>query len=414
MSWGASSLARTYAVVNLGCKVNRVESDAFEGQLARRGFVAARSGSADVVLINTCTVTSDAEKKTRKAVRRALRDHPDAQVIVTGCSVAIDAQAIASMDERILCASKQDIPRIIERMSAERSDDRTAARTGEAHAEQRVRRGVKIQDGCDNACTYCIVHVARGPSQSVPAESITQQCAHLLDAGVPEIMLTGINLGAYEHGGLDLAGLLAQLISELPLREDDGSLRARLRLSSIEPQNVSASLVRLIADAEGAICRHLHLPLQSGSSRVLREMDRSYGAERFMEVVDLLRSHIPSISITTDVIAGFPGETEGDLQETMDACRTARFSKLHVFPYSLREGTPAAERADQVPPQVKEARARMLRTLSVELRSADIAMRAGTRELAVVEREGVAMTESYHEVSVPASCSPGAIVSYAF
>lgn len=399
-----------YRVVNLGCKVNRVESDAYEAAFRRAGFTEAREGAADVVVVNTCTVTAEAEKKTRKAVRRALRRDPHAQVLVTGCSTAIGPDGYAAMDHRVRVVPKADMESAIASVIAERAD----ASGGAASPLKRARRGVKLQDGCDNACTFCIVHVARGPAMSRPADAVIQECRELLAAGLPEIMLTGINLGAYGQEGLDLAALLRRMLEELPLQDASGRLQARLRLSSIEPQNVTEELGEVIAASEGAICRHLHLPIQSGSSRVLKAMARRYDAPGFLEGAAMLREAMPALSLSTDIIAGFPGETDEDFAASLDAARKARFSKMHVFPYSPRAGTPAAKRADQIPAAVKEERAAALRALSDELRAADLASRAGTSELAAVEAPGAATTESYHDVSVSADIPPGTLHPFTF
>lgn len=403
--------ARTYRVVNLGCKVNRVESDAIEDKLARSGFARAE-GPADVVVVNTCTVTADAEKKTRKAVRRALRENPAAHVVVTGCSVAIDRAGFEAMGDAVRAVDRADIEDALDAIATDAIDGH-GDQMAEPHQLSRVRRGIKVQDGCDNACTFCIVHVARGRSRSRSADEVLAEAARLIGAGVPEIVLTGIDLGAYRDGSTDLESLIARMLCELPLFDDAGSLVARLRLSSIEPQNMTEGLARLMAGSGGALCRHLHLPLQSGSDRILRSMARRYGAASFREAVGILKRDVPGMSISTDVIVGFPGEDDADLEKTAELCREAGFSKTHVFPYSIRTGTPAAAMDGQIPHAVKEERARLLRALSDELRAADLASRAGTQELAVVEVPGRAMTESYHEVAVPLGLDPGRIFAYA-
>lgn len=391
--------APVYRVISLGCKVNRVESDAFEHALEQRGYRMGASAEAQIVIVNTCTVTGEAEKKTRKAVRRALRDSPDAIVYVTGCAAAIDADTYLAMDGRVRTVPKSAL---IERISGQNPSH---GRTRDSHGNGRVRVGVKIQDGCDNACTYCVVHTARGPASSRDSDEVVDECRRLVAEGVPEIILAGINLGAYLHEGVCLSMLLARLVEEVPLRG-----ASRIRLSSIEPQDVTEDLARCIASSEGLICRHLHLPLQSGSSRVLGQMARRYDRRDFEAKISLLHALMPDVSLTTDVIVGFPGETEEDFRETLDLCRTCSFSKIHVFPYSPRRGTPAADRLDQIPPSVKEERALRLRTLSDELRHHDLSRRIGRTECVVVESKGKARTESYHEVAVPEELLVGSLV----
>ena len=403
-----------FAVVNLGCKVNRVESDDAAARLALRG-VETSEASADLIVVNTCTVTGEAEKKTRKAVRRALRANDRARVLVTGCAAAVDAAFYEALDPRVRVVGKA---RLAEEIEAWCDSEGVSAAPPLLPVGPgfRTRVGVKVQDGCDNACTYCIVHVARGRATSRPADDVVRECASYARAGAREIVLTGINLGSYCDGGrrdpsaIRLAALLRRLLDETADLHAPGEAPARFRVSSIEPRDVDDALIDLLASADGRVCRHLHLPLQAGSSKVLREMARPYDAERFVALVERLYRRIPQLALSTDIIVGFPGETDAEFQETLDVARACRFAKIHAFPYSPRIGTPAAERADQVPPAFKEARAAMLRALGDELRASERARRAGTVELTLVEEGGVAMTESYFEVPAPAGAAPGALV----
>ena len=404
-----------FVVVNLGCKVNRVESDDAAARLALRG-VETPEASADLIVVNTCTVTGEAEKKTRKAVRRALRANDHARVLVTGCAAAIDAAFYEALDERVSVVGKAQLAQAIDALFDEAPFSPGEDAPLHIGSGFRTRVGVKVQDGCDNACTYCIVHVARGRATSRPADDVVRECAAYARAGAREIVLTGINLGSYCDGGrrdpsaIRLAALLRRLLDETADLHAPGEAPARFRVSSIEPRDVDDALVDLLASADGRVCRHLHLPLQAGSSKVLREMARPYDAERFVALVERLYRRIPQLALSTDIIAGFPGETDAEFQETLDVARACRFAKIHAFPYSPRAGTPAAARADQVPPAVKEGRAAMLRALGDELRASECARRAGTVELALVEEGGVAMTESYFEVPAPAGAAPGALV----
>lgn len=406
-----------YAVVNLGCKVNRVEADGFERLLGERGGAPAPEGAADLIIVNTCTVTGEADKKTRKAVRHALSANDGARIVVTGCATEIDAATYKAMGERVRVVPKAGMALFLNEMELPGSDssssDLTAhgGRSSVLSSDGRTRVGVKVQDGCDNACTYCIVHVARGRATSRPANEVVAEAAALARAGVREIVLTGINLGSYDDSGLDLADLCRRLLDETADLHGPGEAPCRFRIGSVEPMDVSMDFIGLLAEAEGRLCRHLHLPLQSGSSKVLREMARPYDTEEYRQLVDYLRAMVPEIALTTDIIVGFPGETEDDFADTCDLARHAAFSKIHVFPYSRREGTPAAERTDQVPSAVKADRAARLRALSDKLAAADRAVRAGTTELALVERPGHATTESYHETTVPESALVGTLVT---
>lgn len=403
-----------FSIVNLGCKVNRVESDDAAAKLLSKGWEQGGAEAAHLIIVNTCAVTGEAEKKTRKAVRQALRSSESARVVVTGCASALRPEAFEEMSDRVECVAKGDLAAWLDKLPGH--DDAVAhgpvLRVG---APFPTRVGVKVQDGCDNACTYCIVHVARGRAVSRPVDEVVAECVAYARAGVGEIVLTGINLGSYgrrvaQGPAVGLADLLKELLSRTEtLRAEDGP-PCRFRISSIEPKDVDAGLIDLISRAEGRVCRHLHLPLQSGSSKVLREMARPYDAGFFADLVSDLRAAVPQLSLSTDIIAGFPGESEADFEETLSVARACGFSRIHAFPYSPRRGTPAAERADQLPPEVKEARAARLRTLGGELRDGDFSRRVGTRELVLVEQDGRGMSESYYEVPVPADAEPGRLI----
>lgn len=404
-----------YAVVNLGCKVNRVESDAFASSLDAHGAKSCDAADADLIVVNTCTVTGEAEKKTRKAVRGALRANDRATVIVTGCAAAIDKDTFLAMDPRVRVMGKAELASSIDAgaWGLDAAAHGPALPVGEGY---RTRVGVKVQDGCNNACTYCVVHVARGKATSVDPREVVRQCRTLASTGVKEIVLTGINLGSYrwrDEGtgeATGLADLLRMLLEETADLHKDGEYPVRFRVSSIEPRDVHDDLIEVLATAGGRVCRHLHLPLQSGNSKVLREMHRPYSAEHFEAIVANLYERVPELSLSTDIICGFPGETEGEFEDTLGVACTCRFSKIHVFPYSKREGTPAAARIDQVPPGVKADRAQRLRDLGDLLRDNEREARKGTRELAVVEEEGVALTESYFEVPAPKNAKAGEMI----
>ena len=397
-----------FSIVNLGCKVNQVESDAFEKLLGRASACYSAPEAADLIIVNTCTVTGEAEKKTRKSVRQALRANDHARVIVTGCASAIDPTFFAELGERVIVVPKAEMEAFLAELAADGSGFSGVRGAGLHHGHARI--GIKVQDGCDNACTYCIVHVARGRATSRPAEAVVAEAVALAQSGVREIVLTGINLGSYDADGLDLADLCRRLLAETAELHAPGEPPCRFRIGSVEPMDVSMDLIGLLAEAGGRLCRHLHLPLQSGSSKVLREMGRPYDAEEYRQLVDYLRAMVPEIALTTDIIVGFPGETDEDFEDTCALARHVGFAKIHVFPYSRREGTPAAERSDQVPPGEQAARAACLRALTDELAAADRAARAGTVELALVETPEVATTESYHEMPVPAGAAIGSLV----
>lgn len=390
-----------FCVVNLGCRVNRTETDSVAAALLAQGNASVAENQADLIVVNTCTVTGEADKKARKAVRHALSASPHAQVVVTGCAAAIEPQEFQALSPRVQIVPKAEL----EQRVAHIQKTHRLLRIGE---DFHTRVNLKIQDGCDHNCSYCIVHVARGKARSLPAKDVVSAASAYAQRGVREIVLTGINLATYRDGNVDLAALLRMLL-EATESPADGAPACRFRLSSVEPIDLGANVVDVMAEADGRICRHLHMALQSGSNKVLAEMNRPYDANQFLSLVSDMRARMPQLSLSTDVIVGFPGETDEDFQETLDLCRACAFSKIHVFPYSMRAGTPAALRADQIPPEVKKSRAARLRALSRELRQADYANRVGTVEMVLVEPD-YALTESYHEVRRPLLAQIGDLV----
>lgn len=377
------------AVYNLGCKVNRVESDSIAASYRARGFELVPVEEADLIVVNTCTVTAQAEKKTRKAVRGILRTNRHARVLVTGCAASINPDFYTDLDPRIVVVDKQDLI----------DTTGTYERIGESFP---TRVGVKVQDGCNHACTYCIVHVARGKAWSRPLSEILREVDHLIAHGAKEIVLTGIDLGSYHTDD----GSLPYLLQELLQRDET----VRYRLSSIEPRSLSDKTLELLAHAEGRLCRHLHIPLQSGSTRVLKEMNRPYTAAYFADLCERAYDKVEGLALTTDIIVGFPGETEQDFEDTLDMSKQARFSKIHVFPYSIRQGTPAATRTDQVDPSTKNNRAHVLGELATRLRDEEARRRIGSTECVLVEQDGFAMSESYYKVALSEQVPVGSLV----
>lgn len=391
----------SFHIVNLGCKVNRVEADSMYAALMAQGATHAQEEAADIIIVNTCTVTGEADRKARKAVHHALAVNPLANVIVTGCAAAISGDVFTAMSPRVSVVGKREIEK---RLSA--CSPNPSLRIGEGF---RTRVGLKVQDGCDHACTYCIVHVARGKARSAKPEDVLSEAKAYFSAGVKELVLTGIDIGAYESQGVRLPELARRLLDAADTLCAPGENPARIRISSIEPCSIDAELVNLLATSEGRLCRHLHVPLQSGNTKVLREMDRPYTAEEFRALIGLLHSEVPGIALSTDVIAGFPGETEEDFEDTCELVRTARFMRLHVFPYSRREGTPAAGRSDQVSPEEKRQRAAKLRSIGASLAEQDLKSRKGREELCLVEGE-TCLAESYHELPTPEGAEAGSLI----
>lgn len=345
---------RIYAS-SLGCKLNQSEMDALAVQLALGGHqLVASPAEADLCVLNTCAVTHVAAQKSRQALRRLHRENPDARLVATGCYAELTPADLRDLPGVELVAGNRDKDRLA---------DRIAAASATPHVSRfpshvlRTRALVKIQDGCDNACTYCVIRVARGPQRSRPPDQVLAEVRARLAAGHKEIVLTGVHLGAYgrDRGGgeveTDLWDLVARLLAETDV--------ARLRLSSIEPWDLPARAFGLWADAR--LCRHLHLPLQSGANATLRRMARRYTAAEFATLVAAARAAIADLAVTTDVIVGFPGETDAEFAESLAFVRKISFARVHVFPYSSRPGTPAAGMPDQVSPSVKAERAHTMR-----------------------------------------------------
>lgn len=381
---------KKFAVVSLGCKVNRAEVDSYSARLISEGWAMSGVEDAKLVIINTCTVTSVADKKTRQTVRKVCAETSAEKIIVTGCAAAIDAEIYKAMDSRIEIISKRNMQ--------EASAESFKILAGD---DFRSRAAIKIQDGCNNACTYCIVHTARGPAWSMPHKYVEERVHAMIDAGIREIVLSGVDIGAYRDGNFGLEDLCESLLGII------GSRLARIRISSIEPNNVSSRLIQIIKAADGKICRHLHMPLQSGSSRVLSEMHRKYSAQDFYELCNKMRNEIPELALSTDIIVGFPGETDEDFSQSIDLAKACKFMKIHVFPYSKRQGTPAADREDQVADDVKAARASELRHLSDALAQQDLQSRRGSEEFVLCENEKQARTESYHIIPSPEGAKAG-------
>ncbi|NOZ05527.1 MAG: tRNA (N(6)-L-threonylcarbamoyladenosine(37)-C(2))-methylthiotransferase MtaB [Chloroflexi bacterium] len=349
--------------VTLGCKLNQSESESMARQFRLAGHqIVADPAQADISVINTCTVTHVAAQKSRTAVRRAKGAAPTARLVVTGCHAEIAPHDFPVADWVIENSQKQQIPaRVLGDNSEEPFQASTPTQTdapiSRLSALGRTRGFVKIQDGCDMHCTFCLTRIARGPSRSRPLPEILDEVRQHVDDGVQEVVLTGVHVGAY---GKDLDTDLGELIRRT-LRETDVP---RLRLSSLEPWNFRMEWLSLWENPR--LCRHLHISLQSGSNDILRRMSRAYTAEKFAEKVQMARRLIPDLAITTDLIVGFPGETEETFAESVQFVREMNFARAHVFPFSRRPGTLAADMPDQVPHNVKKARAAALRVITDE------------------------------------------------
>ena len=388
------------SVVNLGCRVNRVESDRISAELVSAGFTLVDPDEASLVVINTCAVTGEAEAKTRKAVRHALGRARRPWVIACGCAANLHPDMLETLSDRVVVEpSKVDVVARACSLLGLVNDGDSLDDAVDPHDLARVlgrsRWGVKVQDGCNNRCTYCIVWKARGPERSVPVPAVLDQVRLAERAGVPEVVLTGVNLGAYDGIGAGDAHVEIDELVETILQE---TAIPQLRLSSLEPMDVTDRLLDVMAAHPDRIAPFLHLPLQSGCSATLARMGRPYTAEEFHDLCLRARRRIPAIALSCDVIVGFPGETDAEFSESLAFCRKVGFARMHVFRYSPRPGTAAAAMDDQVPPELKEARGRAMRELARELALADARSRVGTVEFGVVESARQVTLGSYHRL----------------
>ncbi|CAG9608109.1 tRNA (N(6)-L-threonylcarbamoyladenosine(37)-C(2))-methylthiotransferase MtaB [Pseudoneobacillus rhizosphaerae] len=364
----------TVAFHTLGCKVNHYETEAIWQLFKQEGYDRVDfESTSDVYIINTCTVTNTGDKKSRQVIRRAVRKNPDAVICVTGCyaqTSPAEIMAIPGVDVVVGTQDRIKMLEYIEQYKHERQPingvrnimkNRVYEELDVPAFTDRTRASLKIQEGCNNFCTFCIIPWARGLMRSRDPKEVIKQAQQLVDSGYKEIVLTGIHTGGY---GEDLKDYnLAMLLKDL---EAEVRGLKRLRISSIEASQITDEVIEVMNNSE-VIVRHLHIPLQSGSNSVLKRMRRKYTMEFFGERLDRLKEALPGLAVTSDVIVGFPGETEEEFMETYNFIKYHKFSELHVFPYSKRTGTPAARMEEQVDEEIKNERVHRLITLSDQL-----------------------------------------------
>ncbi|HET9480415.1 MAG TPA: tRNA (N(6)-L-threonylcarbamoyladenosine(37)-C(2))-methylthiotransferase MtaB [Candidatus Polarisedimenticolia bacterium] len=400
-------------ITTQGCKLNQFDSADLAGAL--RGDVRLVSDPAQALLIvvNTCTVTAAADSDARQALRRRRRESPRALIVATGCYAERDPDALRAIPEVDLVLRREErdaaAGRILEelrhRFPEELSDGCADRLTGESLPDfgDRSRAFLRVQEGCDLRCSYCVIPAVRGPSRSLPAGLVVERLRRLVQAGYREVVLTGVNTGDYGRdleSGDDLAGLLERLVRV------EGDFR--LRLNSVEPRRVTSRLVELLA-SEGKLARHLQVPLQSGSDDVLRAMRRNYRAEDYLEVLHRLRARADGIGLGADVIVGFPGETEARFEATARLIEESPLNYLHVFSYSARPGTPAAGFGEPVPHDSIRRRSRELRAIGDRLARAFRSAQAGRCHRALVlagrraDGRARALTSNFIEVSLSAA-----------
>lgn len=402
---------KTFHVQNFGCRASQADGAALEASLAEKGMAPAdTSAAAQLVVLNTCTVTASADQDVRQLIRRVRRENPDARILVTGCYAQRSSDEIASIDGVSWVVGNSHKGSIGDIVTENPAPYHAEVHVGdifeqneffaapvEGPAGERSRPNLKIQDGCNNRCSFCIIPGVRGKSRSAQPEWLLNETRRLATAGYPEIVLTGINLGRWgrEWGaGRQLEDLVRRLLDETPIE--------LIRLSSVEPMDFTTGLIELMASTP-RIARHVHAPLQSGSDTVLRRMHRKYRPHHYAERLRIARELMPDAAIGADVMVGFPGETEHEFQQCIDFIEAQPLTYLHVFTYSERPGTKATELANPVPMELRRERNRILQEVSAR-KNLDFRRKLiGTRTRAVTISDlGIALTSNYVRVELNA------------
>ena len=404
----------TIAFATLGCRVNQYDTDSIRGLFLQSGFEEADfNGPADVYIINTCSVTQVGEKKSRQLIRRTKKRNEAAKVIVTGCYAQLDPELLSSMPEVDAVVGTNERKRIVsivgDLLANGRDEAFTAVHDVRRHDEfeeiplypsavEHTRADLKIQEGCNNFCAYCIIPYTRGVLKSRRPDAVIAEAKRLVAAGFKEIVLTGIHLGAYGRD-LDDHPSLAHILDRL-VKETDVS---RIRMGSIESLEIDDEMIAVMNSSD-RICRHLHLPLQAGSDAVLKAMNRHYTVAEYEALIARLRSRIDGLTVSTDLILGFPGETEALFEETMETLKRINFSHIHAFPYSPRKGTPAATMSGQIDTAEKKRRVELVNELSARQKAALLESLVGTKASVLIETqegtEGEGFTGNYERVAV--------------
>ncbi len=358
------------AIETVGCRLNQYESERIVAQLAPYGFERATPREpANLYIINTCTVTHRADSSCRNLIRRAVRNNPNGRIVVVGCYVEAQPELISSMEGVDLVIDnkhKENIGRILRNKFPELFDGQPEKGCSDNIADffGHNRAWIKVSDGCNQTCSYCLVTKVRGDLVNRPATDIIDEINSLVTNGYREVVLTGVNIGHYRDSQADpsvkdLAGLCRSILSSTEID--------RIRISSIEPQTISGELINVYAEANGRICHHFHVPLQSGSPRILRRMHRPYTPEQFLKRLKAIKDAVPNTNIGADVIVGFPGESDEDFAMTRQVVETGLIDYLHVFSYSDRKGTVAAEMPEKINPEVIKERNAVLSRVSNRL-----------------------------------------------
>jgi len=357
---------KTVKFYTLGCKVNLYETEAMKSLFQSRGYVVTEDEAADVFIINTCTVTAVGDKKSRQMIRRARKNNQNAIVAVVGCYAQVSPEQVAKMPEVDIIlgtSGRKNIVDYVEQYNGEKmnmvlKNIPSVYENIASDTQSRTRATIKIQDGCRSFCTYCIIPYARGPLRSRNPEDIVKEVTELAAKGYREFVFVGINLAAYSCEGFKLGDIVETVCGI------DGV--ERVRLGSLEPNVFTPRFLDVIKN-QPKLCRHFHISLQSGCTETLKRMNRHYTAEKYLDYLEKIRTIIPDVNFTTDVMTGFPGETEEEFAESLETVKKAGFGSIHVFPYSIRPGTPAAEMGNQVDGAIKHKRAEQMMALGEQL-----------------------------------------------
>jgi len=385
----------------LGCRLNQYETDALVTRFHQAGYeVVDFSRPADITVINTCTVTNQSDHKSRSIIRHAARKNSGGLLVVTGCMANHYKEQLEASDQITYVVDNQRKSQIVSLIDAHYKGEvvHPGSLAGDIFGFETVdkslhtRTSIKVQDGCDNFCTYCIVPLVRGRAVSRPVDHILENVRRVVDNGFREVVITGVNIGRYEYNGHNIEDVIEKMV-ELP-----GDFR--VRISSLEPDGFGPDFHRLFDHPKMA--PHLHLCIQSGSDPILLKMRRMYTARSFMNIVEKFRRHIPDFNFTTDVIVGFPGESDEDFRQTLGVIREARFSHVHTFRYSRRKGTRADRMEDQLEEGIKSERSEMVRRLSDENRIRFMESMLGKQQRVLVEKvDGRGMARGYGEHYLP-------------
>ena len=395
-----------YAVITFGCRVNQADSLGFEEELRAGGAVATSPDAADLVLVNTCSVTATSDQGARQTIRRIARDNPSARIVVTGCYATRSPEEVAALPNVFRVVANDDKPLLIKEETAERaksaelrffSANGPCGATIEPGVAGRTAYTLRVQTGCDEPCAYCIIPSTRGASRSAPICDLVREVERVTAAGFKEIALTGVHLGSYGRDLLPAASLI-ELLRALPSAAPD----VLFRISSLEPMDCTPEIVHLVAASE-RFASHFHLPLQHASNRVLAAMRRPYTIEYYAALVNEIRSCMPNASIGSDIIVGFPGETDDDFEQLASYLATSPLTHIHVFPYSDRPGTTATSMPNKVHGAVIRERGRRIREIGARLTQRFRDGQVGTVHRALTLEDGsLVVTGNYLKLRIPA------------